>query len=463
MKKHLGSTIDLVNKDERGAALVMAILSVLLVTILAFALVSSGMASREISQNASQQTEAFFISEAGLTHGIRLVTAAPTSQYTSILTAGDGIPGTGDELSTRPSELTPIPGDGIIFGSGRYRVFVTDDPADPNGDPSVDSNNRLVVTSIGTGRDGATVTTEAIVTVASAPAILVNGPLLINGNPIIGGSAGTIHSNGALTVSGTTCVSQTVSSTTTITVGGTVSGTGCSGPGVTQPNSAIIDPPTWPIRSFFFNTGKYDYVLGDDGRVRNQAGTLLHNSATQGDDWNLSSVQSGCNGKWTWKGSSERKWVHGGSCMPAGRTWYVAGNMELGSDFGLSSPVKATFIAEGYITVSAKPNIFANLEDRYAYMAGTDLTLSGDPASGINSSAGIHYAAHQIKFNGNPKINGVVIAANLADTNSPSCGCNPVPRLSGGGMEIGGNPTINYDGSLIAGQAVIASWREVRN
>src|SRR4051794_7071467 len=95
-----------VNKpDERGAALVVAIFSILLVTVVAFALVSSGLISNDISKNSKDQTSAYYVSEAGLQHALKLIKAAGAAQVNAILQAGDGVANTGDELSTQPAAL----------------------------------------------------------------------------------------------------------------------------------------------------------------------------------------------------------------------------------------------------------------------------------------------------------------------------------------------------------------------
>lgn len=177
-----------------------------------------------------------------------------------------------------------------------------------------------------------------------------------------------------------------------------------------------------------------------------------------GTDWCLN---VGCIGKFSWDVGSKR-WVYGGSYLPSA-TYYSEGNLEIGSDFGTSgSPIAATFIAEGYISVSGNPYMRPKL-DNYSLMAGTDLRISGNPSAGANNFQGIHYAGHQIGFSGNPSINGLVISATIADTNSPGCGCNFIP-LSSGFMEISGNPTITYNGGLLGGggTATLISWREVR-
>lgn len=444
------------NNDQSGAALVISIFAILLLTILCFAIISTGLTSQEIAQNSREQTEAFYISESGLTHATQILLQTDPSEFNAILQTGDGIAGTGDELSTRPSALTPIPLAGLTLGKGHYVVKISDDSADMDGNPNADSNGRIVITSIGYGQNGAMVTTEAIIGVSSTPAILVNGNLKINGNPSILGSGGSIHANGTIDLDGVPCAAQYFSSSGSI-IDPTQSRSGveCKSAGVTRPNQPVIPVPTWNIRTSFYS--RADFILGASGasagKVYNAIGTEL---AMSGNDW-IVDVSTGS--KFSWD-SGNKRWVHSGSVLPNG-TYYSEGNLELSSNFGsVGVPAVVTFIAEGYIIVLGNPYMRPEL-DNYSLMAGTDLRISGNPGAGEINFQGIHYAGHQIGFFGYPSINGVVIAANQADTNSPGCGCNFIP-LSSGYQEISGNPTITYHGGLFSGNANLISWREVR-
>src|SRR5688572_6125540 len=433
--------------DQRGAALVIAILALLIIGVLAVAFMSTGATSQEISQNSHEQTEAFFIAEAGLTHGTRMVLPANPSTYDSI-------------LQNQLAGLT----DPVNFGAGDYRVTVLNDTAEIASAPTDDTNKRIIVRSVGTGADGATVTMEALVAAGVAHALLVNAPLLISGDMKLLGTGGSMHANGQLTISGNPCVAGTATSSSQVTVGGSIRQGSCSGVGSFSGNQGIVPPPTWDMRSAFRD--RADFILGIDGRVTNSSGTVVHNSSTQGNDWNLNFTGSGCGSgdKFTWDPGNQR-WVHGGTCIPAGRTWYSAGNLELPNEVGLTTPVTATFVAEGSIVTNGSPRFAANPNldgGRYAFMAGRDLRISGNPASGSYSSSGIHYANDQIQFSGNPRINGVVIAANLTDNLSMGCNCNPVPRVNGTRVEISGNPEITYNGGLIDDGARVISWREIR-
>jgi hypothetical protein len=438
--------------NQRGAALVISIFGILLVTIIGFAFISTSLISRDVSQNSREQTEVYYISEAGLTHATKVITIAGQSQFNNILQAGDGISNTGDELSV----LASIPSTGLGFGRGSYIIYVSDDASDTDGNPNADSNGRIVIKSVGNVQNGATVTTEAIIEISASPAILVNGRLRINGDPHILGTFGIVHANNTLDFDGNPCASRYFSSSSNIVdPSSSRSGVGCAGAGVNYPNQPILPTPTWDIRTDFLANS--DYVLGaigtQAGKVYTGSGVLIHDATLTGNKWTIGSSE------WSWDSGSHR-WTHGGNTLPNG-TFYSEGNMEISDNFGTSTlPVTATFIAEGYISVSGNPYLRPDYQS-FSLMAGTDLRISGNPAAGAQNFNGIHYAGHQIAFSGNPAINGIIIAANLADTNSPFCGCNPVP-LSSDYMEISGNPTITYNGGLLNNGIRIISWREVR-
>jgi Tfp pilus assembly protein PilX len=446
------------SEHQRGAALVIAIFAILLVTVIAIALLASGLLSRTIASNARESTEAYYIAEAGLSHANNLVLNAGASNFTSLLQSGDGVANTGDELSTRDSWLSPIPATGLPFGGGTYIVRVSDDPLDADGNPNADSNQRVVITSTGILPSGATATTESIIGVSLSPAILINGPARVGGNMQILGTEGVFHANGQIDVSGNSiCASQYYSSSSTINAATTRTGASCNGVGPTNPNQPVFAVPVWNIRTDFY--GRSDFVLGatgsSAGKVFDRSGILVFDAAVSGDTWVINASAS-----WNWN-ASNRLWSHSGSSLPTG-TYYSEGNIELGSNFGTAAvPARATIIAEGYIRASGNPYMRPNL-DNFSLMAGTDLRLSGNPTSGSYNYQGIHYAGHQLGFLGNPGISGSVIAANIADTDSPGCGCNPIQLNNAGYMDVSGNPTITYNGGLLNAASRIISWREVR-
>ncbi len=442
--------------NESGAALITSIFAMLLITVLGFALISAGILAQNISTNAREQTEAYYISEAGLTHATNLLIYANTTEFNSILQAGDGIANTGDELSTRPLSLTPIPAAGIIFGNGKYVAKVGDDPADADGDPNKDSNGRIVVTSTGYGKNGATVTTESIVGIFGVPAIIVDGNVNFSGSTQLRGTMGGIHANGTLDLGGNPCADGLFSATGTIPGANKLnSGPGCSDPGFSQPFRDAVPVPSWDIRSSFYN--RADYVLGaigsKKGKVYNSSGTMIADTSLTLNKWVISIGQ-----EFTWNPSSGL-WSTSSSTLPSA-TYYSEGNLEITNSFGSeSSPAAVTLIAEGYIELKKTSVLIPKLEN-YGIMAGTDLMLSTKVASGSGAQS-IFYAGHQIDISGTSSIAGVLIVKNLADTNSPFCGCNRV-GLSSGAIKLNANMTLTYNGGLFKNNSKIISWREVR-
>ena len=150
------------NSRQRGIALLITMIALVVLTILGLGLTTTGRISRMISGNHGEAIEANNIAESGLTHARELIAAYASSpasvshlgsEYTSILQMGDGTGCTADELSTAVTD--PIPSNGYAFGGGSYVVSICDD-ADGDNDTNADSNSSVLVVSVGTGSDGAT-------------------------------------------------------------------------------------------------------------------------------------------------------------------------------------------------------------------------------------------------------------------------------------------------------------------
>jgi PilX N-terminal len=455
--------------SEKGAALITSIFGMLLVTVLGVALMGVGMTANTISQNDKQQTEAFYIAESGINHAVNIVKTAGSGQFTNILRAGDGNPGTGDELSTQPVGVTPIPLAGLAFGQGTYKISVSDDPADSDGLPNTDSNQKILIRSVASGKDGSTATIESIigVTATGQAALLFNGNLLINGAPIFAGSAGAVHANGALSVTGHPCA-LSITSTAVISAAsagrtGGVSGSSCSGAGTANSSAPVVVVPTYDIRTQFYSQATW--VMGaigaQAGKVYNSAGTMIFD-ASSGGVWT-----SGAS-KWTYNTAS-KTWTHTGNSLTPG-TYYSEGNITTTDNYGMfpGTAVPATMIAEGSISLAGNGCHSPSLGN-YSLMAGKDLKINGDGATGI-STTGLNYAGDQVSFNGNPTINGAVIGANQTDTAGPG-GVNLVSLITiipdiTNGMVLSGNPRFTYSGGLYGsagGGVTVVSWREVRN
>jgi hypothetical protein len=440
------------HSNQKGAALITCLFGLMLVTVLGMSLMAMSDVSLVISTNDRENTEALYVADSGIAHARRLISGLNATNYNAVLTAGDGIPNTGDELSTNLF-TTPIPADGQAYGSGSYRVWVTDDNDEAvTQNLSVDTNKRVLVRSVGTGRNGSTATIEAVLATSVSPAMIVNGNLNISGNPVLRGSGGSVHTNAILDLDGDPCADGYFSASgSIIDPSKAKSGGSCSDAGDTRPSQSPVTVPTWDIPTDFKH--RATYVMGIDGKVRNSSGVVIDDATSDG-KWEMAG-----GGEWSWD-SGGKRWTLGGNTILDG-TFYSEGNISISGNVGSSgSPKLVTLIAEGYIEISGNPYLRPHLES-YSVMAGTDLKMNGNAGSGTANSQGIHYAGHQVDFSGNPGINGQVIARNLDDTVSPG-GTNLV-QLSSGFMKVSGNPTITYNGGLAGDAVVLAGWREIRN
>ena len=397
--------------------------------------------------------EASYIAESGLTHARELILALNTD-YTALLQAAGGTACDGDELSAVATD--PITAAGHAFGGGQYVVSVCDDN-DGDADTNADSNSVVHVVSVGTGPAGATVTLDLTLGTQDLPGFLVDGNLRINGNPTINGVGGSVHSNGNLLLNGTPCAQLHFGAGNLVDSNGdpvdpstlnAQTGANCN---ETGGNVDIrVSEPGVQVPTVDFNA-LYDAV---DYRLEND-GTITHVST--GTD--VSFVLS----EWNWD-AGNLEWTLSGNSVTEASYYAVGSNVKISGNPGnQNNPTDFSLVTDGYIDISGNPSFTPNLTVggvAYALIAGTDLGLSGN--SGTAGSQALHYAHHQIKFNGNPNICGQVIAVDDADT--PIYGSNNLVELDGDGyMEVSGNVTITYNGGGGFAGLLISGWREVRN
>ncbi|HXG85496.1 MAG TPA: pilus assembly PilX N-terminal domain-containing protein [Pyrinomonadaceae bacterium] len=458
-------------KSQEGIALITAIFSILLATVIGFALYYSSTIAFTIAVNDRDNTEAFYLADAGFNHALALMGKVPQPQFSSVLVAGaNPLPDTGDELSVPPSSglwttSDSIPAGGATGGGvtnfgaggvGRYWVSVKNDTA--TGETAkMDLNGILIVTSTGVGRDGSTATIEGTVGKSpDPPAILINSKTKIGGNLKVQGRNGSLHSNDTLTLSGNPCADQYFSSSADIVNSSNLKGTGCVGTGVNRPAQPFIQPTLYNIRNDFY--GKTDYILGaigsQAGKVYTGNGQLIADTSKTSNKWTIGNMT------WEWN-SRYMVWIQSGSSITNG-SYYSEGNLAVTGNFGNKSiPARVTFIAQGCLYNKGKQYLSPAYRG-ISFVAGTDIKIAGklDTGSDDLESEGLIYAHHQIDFAGTPAINGSVVAANQADTNSPG-DFNLVP-LDSGFMNIRGNPTIISNNTGGDNPVITFAWREVR-
>ena len=94
-------------------------------------------------------------------------------------------------------------------------------------------------------------------------------------------------------------------------------------------------------------------------------------------------------------------------------------------------------IATGSIEIAGNPFIRADHEDGILFLAGGDMSISGNPSAGVNNFQGMIYAGAQCKMSGNPAIFGQLLCNNGAQ---PAGSTNHTAS-----HDISGNFTMTFD------------------
>jgi hypothetical protein len=510
--------------QERGAALIFALLGLCTLTILGLGLTGLGMMATRMTSNERDTQQALALADAGLAHSRKLITFNEWdwASLTPFLTGGDGMACTGDELSqvpVPPAGTAPIPAGfptlfitsmaagGQPIGTGRYAVYVCDDH-DTDGivaatgvaddDPDWDNNRRILVRSVGTTANGATATVEHVYQPASVPALLVNGNLKVRGDVTVSGSNGIIHSNGNTDIVGNSaCAQQYFSSTQQITGGIPEGGAGCNEPGELRPGSAPvairnIDASNYRLLAEYWLdvqvtvTGGNSTVSGVIKRNPSYPAAAANDAAlvvcpTVFPDVRCPAVPA----RWSFNRNAYT-WSSTGNV--ATTVYYATTHVSLGGNLradlaintagNVVSPATVTvtpgmtILAQGSISLGGGAKVPGKLSvpgaGRMALISNQDLNLNGSSAGGGALWTGLLYARHQMDVSGSPSINGQVVALNAADTTFPTASpdtqvapSNPVRLSSAGFMEISGTPDIIYDGDGMMG-TVPRAWRECR-
>ncbi len=186
-------------EEQKGSALVMAAIVLLLLTTMGITLLFVADSDAKMNQAGIRTKKAFFIAEAGLEAGREqlrlnnLASANPKSLSDELYAAsGSNHAINFNEANLKPTydangNVTGFTGYGddapikaaTTFGGGYYAAFLTNDPID--GKTSLtDSNKRVMITAIGAGRNQSVEIVQAIVTRRRFPpfpsAITLLGP-----------------------------------------------------------------------------------------------------------------------------------------------------------------------------------------------------------------------------------------------------------------------------------------------
>ena len=377
-------------KDERGSALLLAIVVVGILTMLGATFINLVTHEYRSAARQRQWVQAYYVAEAGMAK--------------AWFTLKNDTRGFDGNLGSLVSSLF----DNVDFGSGNFSARIADND-DGDGDNVTDSDDILMLTSTGVVGDTTRTIEVTLAALAFVPnyAITAGSDLEISGNPTIQGDNGTVHANSNLTISGNPDISQNVLAGGDVDISGnpTIGGTALSG------FATIPIPPVDPE----FYRSYADYELRSNGDVFDSIGNLIAS-----DEFNGWEFQSG-----GWH-------INGGE---SDGTYYIEGDAKVSGNPGSKAhPWQVTIIATGSIEISGRPNMQPDTPD-LVFVAGRDIKITGNPNQ---SYEGVILAHEQVRISGNPSIEGAIIAEYAEDTGGPASE-----------NRISGNATITYNGNLL--------------
>ena len=409
---------------RRGLALPSAMFAVVTLSVLIAGLYTFADLSAKATRNRESATRSVHVAEAGINHTLGLMRESlRMHSFTRLLRGSDNVVATADDSVLTGwglSSSDEIPLAGQTFQGHSYFVSVRDDAADGDADAATDLNGRLLVRCRAVTSDGASLEVAAVIGAVPFPAVAADGNLHFSGTPQIAGVCGGVHSNGNVSAGSNTTI-QTQATATGTATGGFKLPDGTPAPKLGgQPEVPI--PDLVPL----------DHCVGADFRLTSTGNVV---NLTTGAS--TPAIASPVNG---WKRSSGPplvKWDLAG-IGAVGGTYCVEGNAYISGNNGTAvTPLNLSVVATGSIEVSGNPFLIADHDDEILFLAGGDLSISGNPAAGANNFQGLIYAGAQCKTSGNPVLFGQLMCANGAQ---PAGSVNIIAN-----HEMSGNFTLTFD------------------
>ena len=409
--------------DERGVALVMVLLLLLVMSALAAALGVSGHTETLVARNHESLAQARASAEAGLNLAVQVAvdylrTIDPVA-----------IPAALNALLANPAVL------GIEFDSfeelegaadpdAGYEVSLTDDAGGvgEDGDPLQDVNSTVVIRATGYARNETSVVLEALLAPVELGAIVTDGDLDISGSvTVTGGTDADVHSNGDLNITGSVTVSGDV------TASGEYDG----------PLAGMGGQPEKPLPSIRAEDYKNraQYILSEEGLVELPDGSVACYPGPSGKD---------CTSSFGWEFDGGGAWsIRDGGANQG--TFYVEGPATIASNPVLT----ITIIAKGSINISGKPVLTAAANE-LLFVTDGDLDISGGTETDVTVQ-GQMLVHEQISLSGSVTLGGQLIVED-APSEDPLVDSN----------SISGTVEIDYNGTLGTNMFFVTGWREVR-
>ncbi|MBZ0170539.1 hypothetical protein MELA_00011 [Candidatus Methylomirabilis lanthanidiphila] len=395
-------------RDDRGLILPLTLLIMVILSALAFAILSIGGSETQIASNHLGSIQADFLAEAGLEHAFNTLRTTPALMPNANAHIADNI-----SLGQAGSVI------------GTYDVW----------SQAAGADTVRVVSTGTTAIRGSQKIRRAIMSTFfhSDHALLTNGPLAISGNTGVlqtGGQCGNVHTNDDLELNGSA-----------IDIVGAATASGAYpqnsnadvGPGsghvLFTKKIPVINPTDFLNIAIATLPANQVFQMMENGDVLNGSSTPLQH-LNSGDSYNGWSFSAGTPAQWQFSGTSGH--VNG--------TYYFEGNVRLsGSPGSTANPWVVTLIATGNIIITGGPTVQTSMTDTL-FIAGLDIDIHGNPGSTVfNGLIGAH---EQFNLGGNMTVNGFVLAedagsaSGLVTSNTASdgptinynCGSNPPLR-----------------------------------
>ena len=410
--------------NRPGVALPASLFGLVAVSIMAAGIYSMTDLQSKSVKNRVSSARAMMLAEAGMVHAVTVLADSLKKVDSKELFLGyDTEEGTADDgliVGYGLSAGAQIPAAGKNVAAGNYKVTITDDPGDTDGNPLTDDNFRFLLNCTGETVDGGKATLSAVIGYAMYPGVVTEGDLKISGNPTVVGKCGGVHANAVLTTSGATVVTNYLSASGEVNQSGTIE----------DPEGATIDPrenqPPMEVPELV----PTDYCAGADYTLYAN-GTILR----KGDPLPLP-MGGGLFGWKRTKGPSD-SWVEFEQTgAKVDGTVCAHGSVKIpGTPGTAANPWNTSIIATGSIQVSGNPTMRPLHDEGILLLAGADVEINGNP--GTEGYEGLIYSTSQCKVNGAPTVFGQLVCKNKPNPAKTA----PLTNLN----EISGDPIITYD------------------
>lgn len=447
-------------KSERGIALIVVLLLMLVLSGLATGFALTGQVEAQMATNEMNYAGARAAAEAGLNRALVAILADTSTNWIKGADNAVDLANPSATVNADNGSLTFLLGNGPFYVDSAnrfsYEVQILDDDnpllyetalttdqlgasgMNEDGNTYSNINDRVVLRATGYGPNGTTIKLARIietvdtVTVTTTnvpsqanPAILVNGNFEMDGTVAVTGTMGNVHANGNIAKTGG---SGTVSGDITAT--GTYSGPIITTDGhVTGTGRATINVPDVRAES-------YESIA--DYKLTVVAGSaVVQTRATPTSPW-ATCTTSACNGTgWTYSGGT---WTSGSDPTPA--TYFVDGNVVIANTSG-STNRAVSVLATGDIAVmggSAELTPAASAGN-IQFVSNGDVTVVNGANLDADSTLieGQIMVRGQFEAGGNMSFQGRVVVQDVAG----------LGHLVGDGLSrIHGSVRFTYNGSL---------------